>query len=40
MILKENSSAKCNSFGVITHGYLVNRSLRFDFMIIECKEFI
>jgi len=27
------------TFGLITHRYLVDRSLRFDFMIIEFKEF-
>jgi len=37
-ILKENSGAKW-TFGLITHWYLVNRSLRFVFMIIKCKEF-
>jgi len=37
-ILKENSGAKL-IFGLIKHRYLVNRSLRFVFMIIECKEF-
>jgi len=31
-------SAK-STFGLIKHWYLVNRSLRFVFMIIECKEF-
>jgi len=36
--LKDNSGTK-RTFGLITHWYLVNRSLRFDFMIIECKEF-
>jgi len=37
-ILKENSGAKW-TFGLITHWYLVNCSLRFVFMIIKCKEF-
>jgi len=36
--LKENSGAK-STFGLIKHWYLVNCSLRFVFMIIECKEF-
>jgi len=36
--LKENSGTK-STFGLITHWYLVNRSLRFVVMIIECKEF-
>jgi len=33
--LKENSG-KIWTFGLIKHRYLVNRSLRFVFMIIEC----
>jgi len=36
--LKENSSAKL-TFGLIKLWYLVNRSLKFVFMIIKCKEF-
>jgi len=35
---KENSGAK-STFGLIKHRYLVNRSLRFVFTIIECKKF-
>jgi len=34
--LKDNSGAKW-IFGLITHCYLVNRFLRFVFMIAECK---
>jgi len=37
-MLKENSGAT-STLGLIKHWYLVNRSLRFVFMIIECKEF-
>jgi len=29
---------KMNLFGLITHWYLVDRSLRFVFMIIKCKK--
>jgi len=36
--LKENSSEQW-TFGLIKHRYIVNRSLRFVFMIIECTEF-
>jgi len=35
-VLKDNSGAK-GTFGLITHCYLVNRYLRFFFMIAECK---
>jgi len=34
-VLKDNSGAKW-TFGLITHCYLVNRFLRFVFMIAEC----
>jgi len=36
--LKENSGEQW-TFGLIKHRYLVNRSLSFVFLIIECKEF-
>jgi len=36
--LKDNSGTK-RTFGLITHWYLVNYSLRFVFMIIKCKVF-
>jgi len=38
MELKDNSGAK-RTFGLITYCYLVNRYLRFVFMIAECKLF-
>jgi len=36
LCVKENSGTK-RTFGLITHCYLVNRYLRFLFMIAECK---